>query len=354
VKINLKILLILVCLFIITSCRKDEYVFEEPFEKPLLEGSFLADLMLRTTLKDGSADNIVDHASCLTLKLPISINANGIDLIINTTDDYNIIEAIFDDSNSDEDTVIITYPITLIFEDYTEVVVNSKTELNNYRNFCSSENEEDEDIECIDIAYPISFTTYNRLTDKLGFESINSDKELYEFLNEIKEYLVVNINFPVSLINSEGNLVVITNLEELQTAIQNAINDCDEDDDFNYNDDNNVSVTQQDFINLITKCSWVIYEFEINETHNHSQFDGYKFTFNTNGTATAINTTLGTTFNGTWSIATNNGIRLSIEFDNFSNLNDEWRLHEINNEDDGTRVDLRHLESELKIRQVCP
>ena len=336
-----------------SSCRKDEYGFtEETDEKSLEINSVVASLMQRTTLKDGSDDNIIDKASCITIKFPVSLEVNGIQITINNEDDYETIEAIFDESDSDTDTLVIMFPIDIILEDFTEFSVTSESELDTFRDNCSDENEDDDDIECIDFNYPITISTYNTLIDALDSETINSDKEFYEFIDDIEDYLVVNINFPIELTGFDGTLLNIDNLDELEDAIENAIDDCDEDDDYDSDDDDNISTSEQEFKDLLTTCSWEITELEINEQHNENQFNGYRFTFNVDGTAIATNAS-NTAINGTWTVSTNSGIRLSIQFNDFSNISNTWRLHEINPEDDGTRLDVRNLEDHMKLRQDC-
>ena len=352
-KIKITALLTLVFLLVLSGCRKEEYRFEQtPNQEPLVKTSVVANLMQRTALKDGSHDNIIDQASCFTVKLPVDLVVNGNPVTINTPDDYNAIKAIFDESDSDDDTLVISYPITIILENFTEVIINSESELNTYKNMCGDENEEDEDIECIDFDYPITFTTYNTLLDKLNTISIDSDKALYEFINDIEDYLIVNIEFPITLTLFDGTFVTINNLDELQLEIENVVNECDEDDDFNFEDDDD-NQAEEDFIALITQCEWTIYELEINEQHQESQFDGYTFIFYEDGTATATNST-GTIYTGVWGTTLSSGLRFTIQFDEFSIISHTWRLKEINPEDDGTQIDFKYGEDEMKLKQTCP
>ncbi|MEH6537241.1 MAG: hypothetical protein V7719_12660 [Psychroserpens sp.] len=337
----------------LNSCRKDEFRFEEtPTEDPLEQNSLVANLMQRTALNDGSDDNIIDRASCITVQLPVNLVVNGLPIIINDEDDYDTIEAIFDESDSDTDTLVIIFPISIILENHTEVIVNNENELNDFRDDCSEENEDDEDIECIDFNYPISFTTYNTLIDELDSESITSDMELYEFIDAIEDYLVININFPLTLSLYDGTSLNVSNLNDLESAIEDVIDDCDEDDDFDFDEDDNVSLSEQEFIDLLVLCSWEIDELEVDEQDLEDQFDDFRFVFNADGTTVATNAG-GTDFNGTWMLSTSNGLRLTIQFDDFPSISNTWRLHEISTEDDGTRLDLRNIEDHIKLQQDC-
>jgi len=354
VKISPKISFIFLFLLVFMSCRKEEFRFEEaPEEASLIKTSMVANLIQRTALNDGSGDNIIDLANCISVILPIDLEANGILLTINNPDDYETIEAIFDESDSDTDTLIIFYPISILLDDHTEVTINNENEFNNYRDNCSGENEDDDDIECIDFNFPITLTTYNTITEVLDSKTINNDKDFYEFIDDIEDHIIVNINFPIELTLFDGTILTINSLDDLEDEIEDVIDDCDEDDDFDFDDDDNISGSEQELIDLLVQCPWEIHELEINDEHNEDQFNGYKFEFNSNGTTTATNST-GTVFNGTWEVTTNSGLRVTIQFDDFSIISNVWRVHEINPEDDGTRIDLRNLEDELKLRQVCP
>ncbi len=353
VKLKSKILLILLCLMVLTSCRRDEFRFEEaPEEAPLIPSSAVANLMQRTTLKDGSGDNIIDRANCITVQLPLSLVVNGLQIDINSEDDYDIIEAIFDESDSDTDILVITFPISIVLANHTEFFINTESEFDNFKDNCSGEDEEDDDIECIDFNYPISVTTFNTLINELGSETINNDKDLYEFIDDIEDYLVVNINFPIELTLSDGTLLSIDNLDDLKSTIEAAIDDCDEDDDYDFDEDDNFSGSEQEFIDLLILCKLEVEELEINEQHIEDQFNEYRFTFNADGTAIATDAS-NTVFNGSWTVSTNSGLRLSIQFPDFPDISNVWRLHEIHTEDDGTQLDLRNVEDHLELRQDC-
>jgi hypothetical protein len=334
------------------SCRKDEIrLVEEPGEKPLIPNSVVASLMQRTALNDGSIDNIIDKASCLLVKLPVGLSVNGIPLTIDSIDDYDVIEAIFDEDNMDVDALSISFPITITLEDYTEVLINSMSELNAYVSFCNGENEDDDDIECIDFSYPISVSTFNVLIDKLDTVTFYNDKELYEFIEDLNENEIVNVIFPTTLTFLDGTIVVVESLDALEMSIKNAIDTCDEDDDFDFDDDDNTNVTDQEFIDILINCTWEIAEIEIDDQDRKSQFNEFYFTFNSDGSATAKQNS--TVYNGKWTLSTENGLRISIQFNDFPILNRTWKLHEINQEDDGARLDLRNLEDYMKLKNEC-
>ena len=178
------------------GCRQED----EPIligERPSLVNSNVAGLLQRTALNDGSVDNIIDRANCLTVKLPVIVKANGTDLLVDSQDDYANIEAIFDASDDDTDVLEIMFPITIVFSDFTEVPVTDQSQLNTLAANCNGENVGDNDIECIDIQYPITVAIFNQTTEVFDNLSITSDMQLYNFIDDLQSDDIVTINFPI-------------------------------------------------------------------------------------------------------------------------------------------------------------
>jgi hypothetical protein len=347
------IIIIAIGLNFFVSCRKDEIILKNAaLEKTLLPNSLVDSLIQHTAFLDGSSDNIIDKANCILIKLPVSLIVNGVPIVINSPKDFDVIEAIFEDSDTDTDKLSYNFPITIILIDYTEVLINSETQLNSYVMDCNGENEDDDDIECLDFNYPISFTTYNNITEVIDALTLNTDRELYKFIKALNENTIVNIIFPISVTLFDDTLMTINTLDELQIVLEDAINACDEDDDFDFNEDDNTNITEQEFKDLLIACSWEIEEIEINGQNRKSQFNEFYFTFNADGSATAKQNN--TVYNGSWTLITDNGLRLSFQFIDFPLLNNTWRISKITTEDDGTRLDLRNLVDSIKLKQECP
>ena len=96
------VLFVLLFSFVLfTSCRsEDDMNIDPPAEQALLADSTIANLMSRTSLNDGSFDNIIDNASCFQIQLPVTVTANGVQITVENTTDYDMIEAVFDANNS--------------------------------------------------------------------------------------------------------------------------------------------------------------------------------------------------------------------------------------------------------------
>ena len=345
----------LIVLMTFTSCQDEVVDVTDPNEQEtLVANSALTNFMQNTATRDGSFDNIIDNANCISVNLPVTIIVNGVEITIDTEEDLAVIEAIFDQFNDDEDEVEIVFPITIILNDYTEIVINNLEELAQFVEECSGENEEDDDIECIDFQYPISISIYDsnfQLTDTV---EINDDEELYNFIESLEGGVIASINFPVTMILADGSTVIVNNNDELQTAIEEAEDACDEDDDNDYDDDDNNDVPVEDLNILCSNCTWSVARLEIDNEDIEDQYVGYVFTFVPEGPV-YVEDPSGTIYEGTWALTENdNGIpALSLNVPDFPDFNNDlWLLNEIIENGDDIYVDFRNGEDRLKFERL--
>jgi len=336
------------------SCRKENMeIIEAPTEDVLGINTTIANLLRQTATNDGSYDNIIDGASCFDIVLPVTVFANGIEVVVETEDDLDIIEDIFDEFSNDTDTLVIVFPITIVLDDYTQVVINSQTELDAAAALCPDENSGDDDIECIDIQYPITASIFNTNNELIDTITINNDEELFDFLDDLDEGVIVTFNFPITVILWDGTTVVINNFTELQSVIESAIDQCDEDDDNDpFDDDCNTCTTQQ-LEDVLTGCSdWMVDKLERNDVDLEDQYVGYLFNFDANGTLTVDFS--GNNFAGTWeSTGSGNGITVTVNIPNLPDFNDAWNLHEIEQQPGESKVDLRIGDDRLRFESDC-
>lgn len=348
------LLLVLGVLFTMTSCRtEDDLAIDPPTEETIEANSTVANLMSRTASNDGSSDNIIDNASCLSVQLPVTVTVNGIELTINDEDGYQDIEDIIDLFDDDVDSVIISYPITVILTDYSTVVVNSDSELVALTANCVGENEDDDDIECIDFQYPITASVFDENNDLINTITINNDNDMYDFIDDLDEFAAVTINFPITVIFADGSTQTINSIQELEDAIEMADDTCDEDDDNDFDDDDCDNCTTNDLETVFADCSeWTVDKLERNDNDLEDNYVGYVFEFNSDGT---ILVTQGSnTFNGTWEASgSGNNISVVINVTGLPDFNDTWNLHEIEQDDDEVDVDLRLGDDRLRFESDC-
>ncbi|MBR9757630.1 MAG: hypothetical protein GYB39_06075 [Algicola sp.] len=339
---------------ILTACRKEEMeLIETPNDDTLNPSSSVASVMKKVAMKDGSSDNIIDRANCLTVELPVTVIANGITLTINTTSDYNAIEAIFDDSFIDVDTLDIIFPINIILNDHTTVTVNNTTELSAYAASCNGENEFDDDIECIDFQYPLNIAVFNINNELIYTDSLTNDYDMHTFLASLSTDIIAQFEFPVALVLANNTVITANTFSEIETNILNHIDDCDEDDDYDYNDDDCPDCTPIYVTDILTGCSdWVVEKLERNGNDYDDLYTGYTFNFYTNNTISAYYS--GNTVYGTWTADENNGVTtLTIDIPSLPYCNNNWTLHEVSAPPGETKVDLRVGDDRIRYENFC-
>ncbi len=336
------------------SCRKEDFeLIEPPKDKVITSNSVTSSLILKTLSNDGSSDNILDKSNCFNIKLPVTIEANGNALNITSKRDYSIVEYLFDDDDDDIDVVNINYPITLIQEDFTEVTINNSNEFNTYSNKCHGENELDDDIECLDFQYPIQASTFNKNNELIESITFVSDYEFYTFIKNLSNDDVTTLNFPITIKLSNDSLVTINTITELETIINSHKNDCDEDDDYDYNDDDCNDCNVDELTSILTNCDgWTVDKLNRNYTNHDDVYQGYTFNFYPDGSI-EIYWYTSSAF-GTWtSSGTKNNITVTINIPDLPLCNNDWILSEIS-EYNNTRLDLRVNDSDrLRYNNAC-
>ncbi|MEL6811710.1 MAG: hypothetical protein AAFP76_10275 [Bacteroidota bacterium] len=336
------------------SCRSEDMeIINTPTDEVFGVDSEVVDLLRRTSSNDGSYDNIIDGASCFDIKLPFTVIANGIEVEITDEDDIDIVEDIFDEFSDDTDTLEIVFPITIILDDYTEVVINSQAELNAAALQCPDPSEGDDDIECIDIQYPITAQIFNQNNELLDTVIINNDEELFDFLDDIDEDTIVTFDFPITVVLWDGTTVEIQNFTELVAVILGAIDQCDEDDDNDPNDDDCNECTTQQLTDVLTGCDdWMVDKLERNDNDLEDIYVGYLFSFDESGGITVDYA--GSTSTGTWSASgSGNDITVTITIPDLPDFNDDWNLHEIEQQAGESKVDLRIGDDRLRFESDC-
>jgi len=345
-KMRLLLLIPFFALLFLTSCQEEQVDITSPDEtEALVADSELTSFISATSKNDGSKDNIVDRASCIELKLPIVVEVRGLEIRIDSVDDYQLIEKLYDEFDDDIDNCDIIFPVTIINADHDEIVINNATELAELIEECVGENEEDDDIECIDFKYPITFSIFSPDFDIIDNVTIESDRELFIFMKRVRNAEVIaSLNFPVTMELADGTEIVVNNNEELQRVIEEAKDACDEDDDNDHNDDD---FTKERLEEYLIECPWLVYEFKRDNQDNSSTYGDYAINFQEGGVVTmrALN---GDILTGTWSArVSDNGALLKMEFESLADFTLEWYVYDFEDgkikiyQDGGNRIVLK-------------
>ena len=293
----------LVALF--TACQQ-----EEPFESDidpehtLTVDASVVDMLKRTVIFDGSYDNIVDGSSCLAIQFPYSVKVGETELLVETMADFQEIEDILDATldilgvSMPLPTMEIIFPVTITLQDFTQVVIENEEALLEYVNACP-DNGVDEDIECLDLQYPIDFFTFDTNLERTGSFTVEHDEELSRFLAGLGEAELISVDYPITIVKHDSTELVINTNEELTKAMQDALDACDEDDDNDHQDDD---FTANSLEFTLMGCPWKMSLYQASETEVEETYQDFLLTFSEDGKVFADNG-YGQMEEGEWSIS---------------------------------------------------
>lgn len=346
VMINMKRIKLLLFLFaihyILSSCQQeaDETILPIPAEA-FTANSTEADFIRRTTLRDGSSDNILDSASCVALIFPVTVIVNGEQIVVSNENDLKYVERILDEADDDEDEVNIVFPVTVILADHTEMVVENEDAFENLMEDCI-EGGDDDDIECIDFVFPVKLTVYNTNNQVSEVITLNNDSQLYDFIESLEDDELVSFKFPVVMQLVDGTEITLNDNEELEDAIEDSSDDCDEDDDNDFDDDD---VDDSNLVATLLSGSWEV-DYFFDEADETSEFENFTFTFNADGTALATDGV--TEVEGTWATYGDDGeLELDLDFGEdspFDEIMEDWGVFEFNDTEIVLKDDLEEGE----------
>ncbi|WP_296316879.1 hypothetical protein [Winogradskyella sp. UBA3174] len=340
-RINHFMLLAFFALIGFSACQDEVTEINTPNEQEVIvPNSTLANLMSNTTAHFGAAQNILEDSNCFSIELPVTLIVSDITITIETEADLDQLEGLLDDINDNEDLLDFIFPITIIFSDFTELIIENEAQLESLITECDDE-EENEIIECVDFVYPISFSVFNSEFTITDVVTINNDEEFYNFLDDLGEddnLLIVSLNFPVALVYANGETEEVNSNEELAEAIAIAEEDCNDDDD---NEDCN-----DEFIELALKeCQWELVAYS-----SFPEFQGFLLEFNSDYTFNIIldeNQILSE--GNTWSVVSDDSGSFLVLDTAFEDLGGDWQIVEC----DDDRFEFTKNNETMVIEQEC-
>ena len=308
-----------------TSCQEEfEELPGEDSQEAILASSSTAQLIKRTSSKDGSYDNIVDGASCIAINFPYVVNVNGLDVNIDAVEDLKLIKQIFNEVEVDDDILEIIFPIQITLSDYTEITISSKEQLREKVEECI-EGGDDDDIECIDFVYPIVVYSFDINLQQTGNVTVENDMQLRRYFAERGDDDLLSFDFPITLELYDDTKVSVSNNAELANAIETAKSECDEDDDDEYDDD----FTQERLEEYLVACPWLVNEVIRANIDNTGQYFDYVMNFTEDGNV-VMKDRVGNSIMGTWSTRIGeNRVLLKLEFEALADFDLEWFVYDL-------------------------
>lgn len=316
-------------------------IIDPPKDQVITPNSVVAGLVERTSLKDGSVDNVLDHASCISLVLPVTVRIEEEEIQVNTHEDLKMIEDLL--QQREDDDVELIYPVTVILADYTEITVDNEDELENLGEDCRVSGEDD-DIECVDFKYPVTLSVYdteNQLSDVI---TVNSDRELYELFGLFDDDKIYSFTFPITVVLAGGEEVIIQNNDELESNLENAVDQCDEEDDhYEYHSgiDDDSGIGNPDLSAVLSDGRWIVAEYQHADIDETGIYQGFEWDFDSDGHVLVSNGD--DELAGTWTVTADSGTSyLVFDFGGtvpFDEFNEDWEILEYNED----KFDLRNV-----------
>jgi hypothetical protein len=327
------ILILGFCLALLVSCQKEEETIIQDTTQSFLKSDPLAQLLSRASQNSTASDNILDNTSCFSVQLPVTVIVNSQQIIVTNQSDYQIVQDAIDEFSTDDDIVNFIFPITIKFKNHQTLIVQNSNQLDDVLDDCDEDDEFDE-IDCISLIYPITINVYDSNNQIANTVTITSNTNFYNFLENLNDSTLIGIVYPIEGINSNNQTIVINSNAELENFIDDAIDDCD--------DSSSGGGTDLVFLDVIASGTWIISYFQEDDDNETATYNGYNFTFASNGNLTAVKNSV--TINGTWDEYLDSGQRkLQLTFtngdDDFDELEEDWRIIEFS----ATVIRLKHI-----------
>ena len=316
----------------VTSCQKEEETIIQDNTQSFGTTSPIANLLSRTSQNPTSSDNILDNSSCFSVVLPVTVIVNSQEIVVTNQADYQTVQNAINEFSNDDDIVNFIYPITIQFQNFQTLVVQTPDQLDDILDDCGEDDDFNE-IDCIELVYPIVINIYDSNNQIANTVTITSNISLFNFLANLSSNTFVAISYPISAVNSNGQTVVINSNSQLEDFIENSIDDCDD-------DNPGGGSNNPEFTDVITTGTWYISFFQEDNSVQTNYFAGYNFTFSSNGNVTAIKNS--TTINGTWEQYIDSGqnkFELDFNGDTLDEIEEDWRIIEFSS----TVIKLKHV-----------
>ena len=323
---NSHLLLYSLFALVFVSCQDETETIKVNADNSFTKTSPISSLISRVSQYETTEDNVLDGTSNCSIQLPAHVTVDGQYLDVNSETDFQLVQNIKNQSSTDDDKVHFSYPITIVYPNFYQHSVATESQFESILEGYGDDSPY-HDINCLDFNYPISINIYNSNNQVASSVAIQSDNQFYSFVENLTEGEIVGIVFPVTLTKTTGGTVIVNSNTQLESAINTAVDEC-----------NSPGPNPLVLSDVLTNGTWYVSYFygDNDETY---YYNGYNFTFNANGTLTAIKAS--TTVNGYWDIHNETSYqRLDLNFDSsaLDDLHQNWKVLEVS----ATSIRLKH------------
>lgn len=320
--IKLLTVLALTALIGFTSCQSEEN--EQVGENPNANtpNSVTAKKYKRSGMNDGSKDDFLDGNSCAELLFPLTVTINGQEITLVSNLDLELAIDIMNEFNDDKDIVSFNFPIKVRLSNYTEVEITSQSELEDLNDKCEDASDDlEEAISCAKIDFPISILTYNVNLEQTGTVVVQSEKQLYTFVDDLDSNELFEVKYPITVTLNNGTSVQINNDDDFEDAVE----ECTA-----YEEAEDAAEESADELeSFISKSTFKIESYVVSGVEKAEDFADYAIEFSNDSKLIVKNTVNGTTesIEGEYEVESELDVYVELEFEGnamFEALNNEW------------------------------
>ncbi|MGB5419236.1 hypothetical protein [Algibacter sp.] len=307
-----------------TSCSDEDDKLNGDNNKTNAANSQAAQNLERSSMHNGSFDDFLDGISCSSILLPVTATVNGTDVNVISESDYTTVIDILSEYNNDDDEVVLHFPLSVKLSNYTEIQVSNQIEYNALVMACNqAENAAETAINCLDINFPITIFTYSLNFDQTGSVVIESEEQLYTYMNDFGNDEYFAVNYPITANMNSDTVISITSDLDLQTKITECIATEDEMEEA----EENAETIETILVNGIFKVQSFV-DASVEKANNYAD---YTINFAGDLTCTAQNTANSTIENvqGTYKVASQTEVYINLTFSGnatFELLNNSWEV----------------------------
>src|SRR6476620_7416222 len=198
---NLKLFVFGLFALALWSCQSDDETIVQDTTNNFTKSSPISNLISRVSQYETTSDNVLDGTSNCSIKLPAHVTVDGQYVYVVSEADFQSVQNIKNQSNTDDDKVHFAYPITIIYPSYYEHTVTSETQLETIMAQYGDDSSCRE-IPCLNFNYPISVNLYNTNNQVASTVAIQTDLQFFNFIDHLNDEQIVGIVFPIVITNS--------------------------------------------------------------------------------------------------------------------------------------------------------
>lgn len=101
------------------------------------------------------------------------------------------------------------------------------------------DDDDDSNQQCVEFVYPIAFFVIFPTSQSIETIVINSDADLFAFFDTLTGTSQIRIDFPLTLLGTNGQETIVNDIPELENILQVAVDTCRDIDDNDDDDDDN-------------------------------------------------------------------------------------------------------------------